>query len=300
MDTRITFVIITRNRGATLLSTLHRLTSQFPETPIVVVDNASDDGTVPSVRHHFPAVQLLSLRQNIGSAARNEGVRAAGTPYVAFCDDDSWWHPDAIPRAIACFEAYPRVGLIAGTILVNKEQRLDGVSALQAVSPLPRLVPMPGPAILGFLGCGVFVRTSAYLEVGGYDRRMSVGGEEQLLAIDLATAGWGLTYVADLVGYHHPSPTRHPTRRRARETRNRIWSAWLRRPWPAALRITGREVRKGMGDVHVAWGVAQALSGFWWVLPRRRLPPPEIEAQLRMLETQVTPVAGDLVRSTGS
>jgi GT2 family glycosyltransferase len=167
---------------------------------------------------------------------------------------------------------------------VNEEQRVDPVSMLQAISPLPRLVPMPGPAILGFLGCGVFVRASAYLEVGGYDRRLGVGGEEQVLAIDLAAAGWGLTYASDLVGHHHPSPVRNHTRRVARETRNRIWSAWLRRPWRTAVKVTCGEVRKGMRNVHVARGIAEAVAGFWYVRRHRRLPPPHIEAQLLMLE----------------
>ncbi|HYJ13097.1 MAG TPA: glycosyltransferase, partial [Thermomicrobiales bacterium] len=114
MDTTITIVIITRDRCASLLSTLHRLTREVPAIPIIVVDNASIDETVPTVRQQFPDVQIMALQQNIGSAARNCGVHAAGTPYIAFCDDDSWWHPDAIHRAIAYFEGYPKVGLIAG------------------------------------------------------------------------------------------------------------------------------------------------------------------------------------------
>jgi GT2 family glycosyltransferase len=286
MPEHITIVIITRNRCASLMRTLHRLTEELPSIPIIVVDNASTDGTDLSVSRRFPGVRVLRLEQNIGSAARNHGVRAAGTPYIAFCDDDSWWRADALSEAIAYFEAYPRVGLIAGKILVNQEQKMDPVSALQATSPLPRLMPMPGPAILGFLACGVFVRASAFLEAGGYNRKLGVGGEEQLLAIDLATAGWGLTYADDLVGYHHPSAERHPTRRLAHQARNRIWSAWLRRPWRVVLRVTCAEIKDGIRNVHIARGVAQAFLGLPSIIRQRRVPPAYIERQLLMLEQQ--------------
>jgi GT2 family glycosyltransferase len=287
----MSIVIITRNRREALTHTLETLTAQPHALPIIVVDNASSDGTAERVRKRFPAVRVIALPQNMGAAARNVGVEAAGTPYVAFCDDDSWWQPEAFERAIAYFERYPEVGLIAGKILVNDEQKLDPVSALQAASPLPRSVPMPGPAILGFLGCGVFVRTRAFLEVGGYDEKLQVGGEEQVLAIDLASAGWGLTYAGDLVGHHHPSPQRHPERRIASQTRNHIWTTWLRRPWRPALRITLEEARAATGNIHRARGVTKALLGMPHIVRHRRVPPPDIERQLRMLEAQEAPSA---------
>ena len=255
MQEKISVVIITRDRRASLVRTLRELT-RLPETfPIVVVDNASADGTAAAVSQQFPRVRVVTLGRNRGAVGRNIGVRAAGTPYVAFCDDDSWWEAGALPRAVAHFDRYPRIGLIAGTILGQRERRLDPVSALQASSPLPQLVPMPGPAILGFLGCGVFVRTSAFLEVGGYNDKLRFSGEEELLGIDLAAAGWGLTYASDLVGCHFPSPERQMPRRYAMGARNRIWAAWLRRPRSAAVRVT-LKARKAAGrDGNLPGGV---------------------------------------------
>jgi GT2 family glycosyltransferase len=296
----MSIVIITRNRREALSQTLHTLGAQPHDLPIIVVDNASTDGTAALVRERFPAVRVIALPRNIGGAARNVGVEAARTPLIAFCDDDSWWEPEAFARAAALFARYPKVGLIAGRILVNAEQRLDPVSALQSVSPLPQAVPMPGPAILGFLGCGVFVRRSAFLKVGGYDETLQVGGEEQVLAIDLASAGWGLTYAGDLVGHHYPSPQRHPERRVATQARNRIWTAWLRRPWRPALRISMEELRSGLRDIHRARGVAEAVAGMPRIMRHRRVVAPRIERELELLVRLPEPGAGLRAEPSGA
>ncbi len=107
-----TVVIATRNRVADLAHSLDRLCS-LPDQPDVVVDNGSSDDTVPMVRQRYPRARLEALGRNEGAGARNHGVAAAGTPYVAFADDDSWWAPGALAIAGRLFEACPRLALIA-------------------------------------------------------------------------------------------------------------------------------------------------------------------------------------------
>ena len=79
-DPRMSVVVITRNRRERLLRTLSHLTD-LPERPtVVVVDNASDDGTPDLVRSRFPHVRVRALPTNQGALARTVGVRAATTP----------------------------------------------------------------------------------------------------------------------------------------------------------------------------------------------------------------------------
>jgi GT2 family glycosyltransferase len=85
MRARVTVVIATRNRRPELLRTLGRLHRLPERPPVVVVDNASADGSAAAVREHFPAVVLRVLSRNAGAAARNAGVALAATPYVARC-----------------------------------------------------------------------------------------------------------------------------------------------------------------------------------------------------------------------
>ncbi len=96
------------------------------------------------------------------------------------------------------------------------------------------------------------MRRDAFLDAGGFSDVLHFVGEEELLALDLAAAGWGLAYVPELVVHHHPSKTgRDPAGRRRREIRNRLLTAWLRRPLPAVARtaasaLTSRDGRAGL------------------------------------------------------
>ena len=63
---------------------------------MIVIGNGSVDGTAAAVRERHPGVDLIELGANRDAAARNVGVARAGTPYVAFADDDEWWAPGAL------------------------------------------------------------------------------------------------------------------------------------------------------------------------------------------------------------
>ena len=286
---RVTVVVITRNRVADTLRSLGHLVALPERPPIVLLDNASDDGTAAAVREAHPSVQVIELDRNLGGAARNIGVERAGTPYVAFSDDDSWWAPHALTRAADVLDAHPSVAAVTARTLVGEENREDPLNAELAESPLPTEPGLPGPAVLGFLACATVVRTSAYLEVGGFDERLLVGGEEELLACDLATRGWRIVYVADVVAHHHPSSQRSAHARRRIGIRNTLWFNWLRRPARSALRRTLYMARTVPRDSVSLGGFWDALRGAGWVLRARRVVPAHVEAQLRLLdEPQMT------------
>jgi GT2 family glycosyltransferase len=280
---RVAVVIATRNRGTELVGTLTRLLALDEQPPIVVVDNGSTDGTAELVRAHHPGVQVVGLRRNRGAAARTVGARLVDSPYVAFSDDDSWWAPGALSRAADLLDRHPRLAVLAARVLVGPEQRLDPVCQEMAHSPLPPADDLPGPSVLGFIACGAVVRRAAFLEVGGFDARLGVGGEEELVAVDLAVRGWGLAYVDEVVAFHHPSPTRDPSGRRRVQVRNALWSAWLRRPLGGAARQTAHLVALALHQPGASSGLLLALLGLPWVLRERRAVPRELEAALRSL-----------------
>lgn len=277
-----TVVVATRNRSVELCCTLERLLS-MTSSSICVVDNASDDDTSRRARRMSPRVEVVSLPVNEGAAARNVGVGRARTPCVAFADDDSWWAPGALERAAEQMRAHPMLGLVAAKILVGPEQRVDPVCEDMARSPLPRLPGTPGVPILGFLACGAVVRRDAFLGVGGFERRFGVGGEEELLALDLATSGWRLAYDESIVAHHHPSSSRSPERRRRVMTRNALWTTWLRRRGRGLLAATSSILREALTDRAARRGVGDALGAFGWALRERRPLPIEVERARRLL-----------------
>ena len=279
----VAVVIATRNRGTELLGTLAWLRVLHEQPPIVVVDNGSTDGTAELVRANYRGVQVVGLRRNQGGAARTVGARLVDSPYVAFSDDDSWWAPGALSRAAELLDRHPRLAVLAARVLVGPDQRLDPDCREMALSPLPPAADLPGPAVLGFIACGAVVRRAAFLEVGGFDARFGVGGEEELLAVDLAARGWGLAYVEEVVAYHHPSPSRDPSGRRRVQVRNALWSAWLRRPLGGAARQTAHLAALAIHQPGAWSGILLALLGLPWVLRERRPVPRELEAALRTL-----------------
>jgi N-acetylglucosaminyl-diphospho-decaprenol L-rhamnosyltransferase len=244
---------------------------------VCVVDNASTDGTAAAVRRRHPDVQTIALARNAGAAARNIGVAALDTPLIAFNDDDSCWEPGALTRAAQTFARHPRLGLLAAHVLVGSDCRVDPTCTVMAASPLPRNGE-PGPAVLGFVACGAVVRRSAFAAVGGFEEHFGIGGEEQLLAVDLATAGWQLAYVPAVHTRHWPDPGPREGRP-VRELRNLFWAAWLRRPLGAALRQTVRHLGTRTG-----WAaLGAAVQGMPWVLRRRRVVPPAVERAIASL-----------------
>jgi N-acetylglucosaminyl-diphospho-decaprenol L-rhamnosyltransferase len=283
-DDRVTVVMITRDRVAEAHRTLGVL-EQLPERPrIIVVDNGSRDGTAAMVRQRHPDAVLVPLETNLGAAGRTHAVHLATTPYIAFSDDDSWWAPGALKTAAEILDAHPTLGLINGRILVGPDEHDDPICAEMADSPLPRPPGIPGTPLLGFLAGMSVVRRDAYLQVGGFDPTVRIGGEEEWFAADLAAAGWHLSYVPDVVAHHHPSHERDWHGRRRIGLRNTLWFNWARRPWRSALRRTWTVLGGAPRDRVTAAAVGDAVLGLPWVLRTRRRLPDHVEAGFRALE----------------
>jgi GT2 family glycosyltransferase len=282
-DDRVGVVIATRDRPGLLARTLHHL-GRLPERPaIVVVDNGSRDRAVVDAVGGFPDVALIELAENIGSAARTVGVRALSTPYVAFADDDSWWAAGSLPRAADLMDDDPTLGLIAARLLVGTQERLDPTTAMMSASPLGSPTGRSEPAILGFLACGAVVRRTAYLEVGGFHRRFGVGGEETLVALDLAARGYRLVYVDDVVAHHRPAPSLRDGRPR-QQLRNELWTTWLRSEPSEVARRTGALLGRALREPRLLPGVVEALAGLAWVAKERERLPGAVAADLQRLK----------------
>jgi GT2 family glycosyltransferase len=283
-DPRVAVVVITHQRCAELVLALGRLRA-LPEQPhVVVVDNGSTDGTADAVRTRFPEVELIASPQNLGAVGRNVGVARLDTPYVAFCDDDTWWEPGSLTTAADALEAHPRLAVVTARILVEPAGVEDPIVPELRDSPVRGAPWLPGPALGSFLAGASVLRREAFEEVGGFSERLWLGGEEELMAGDLAAAGWELCYLSELTVHHQASRARDPHRRRRDGIRNTLWTTWLRRPLRPAVRRTLRLLRTVPRDRVSAGGVLAAARGLPWVLRERRVLPPHAEARFAALE----------------
>ncbi len=155
-----------------------------------------------------------------------------------------------------------------------------------ATSPLPADPALPGRAVLGFLACGSVVRKTAYLEVGGFSDVLFFVGEERLLAIDMAQAGWGLSYLDEVVAHHYPHPRGDNRDRRRRATRNYLLSTWMRRRPRSALRASARTLASAPRDAAVRRGIGDALTALPAAVRRRRVIDANLDRRLGMLESR--------------
>ncbi|RVX39650.1 GT2 family glycosyltransferase [Nonomuraea polychroma] len=283
-DQRVGAVVITWNRREEALTSVGRLLG-LPERPhVVLVDNGSDDGTAQAVADTYPEVEVVALHENLGAVGRNVGVARLRTPYVAFADDDTWWAPGSLSRAADVLDAHSRLAVVTARILAEPGGRDDPIVVELRDSPVPGPAWLPGPALGSFLAGASVVRREAFLECGGFNRRLWLGGEEELLAVDLATAGWELCYLEQLTVHHQASRSRDAHARRRVGLRNTLWFTWLRRPVGAALRRTMHLARTVPRDRVSALAALDALRGLPWVLAERRRVPPRVEARLASLE----------------
>ena len=287
-EPRVTVVLATRDRRESLLQSLDRL-DRPGGPPIIVLDNASADGTAEAVRTVHPRVELVRLPANAGAVARTQGVRRAMTPYVAFADDDSWWEPGALETAADLLDAHPRVAVVVGRVRMAADGREDAVTRKHRRAVLGHSPGAPGPDVLSFPAFAAVARRDAHLAVGGFSPLLFFGGEEHLLALDLTAAGWQLVFADNVAAWHSPAGPDSPGPQRwALQTRNDVLVDWLRRPLPVALAATGRLAATAVRNPAARRALAGLLRRLPAALRQRRPVPAEVE---RRFATAQRPLA---------
>ena len=126
MDIPVVFVVVVTYKGEQWYD---RCFSSLMESGIplkvVVVDNASGDGTVPYVKEHFPDIHLIESDKNLGfGGANNIGIRYAmdhGCDYCFLLNQDAWIEPETIAELIRISQAHPEYGILS-PVHLNKEK----------------------------------------------------------------------------------------------------------------------------------------------------------------------------------
>ncbi len=204
----VTFLIAAYNRRDVLLGTLRQLRRcglPAESFEVILVDNASTDGTAGAVAAAFPEVILIRETVNRGACAKNAGLPIARGRYVVFLDDDSYPRPGSVARMIRHFEAHPSLGAAVFDI-----QLPDGS---RECSAYPNV----------FIGCGTGFRRRALLQVGGLPNDFFMQAEEYDLSLRLLTVGWDVRRFDDLHVAHLKTPTARKSSRTTRlDVRNNL------------------------------------------------------------------------------
>lgn len=164
----VTVVIPTRNRLGMLAQTLHTVLEQTVPLEVVVVDEGSTDDTPAWLAAHAdPRVRTVRHDDPRGlSEARNAGIEAADTPWVAFTDDDDLWLPTKLSDQLDAAERDDAPWAFGGSVVFTDEPRLLRIT----VPPEPegaRRMPWANRVPGG--GSNAIVRRDLLDEVGGFD-----------------------------------------------------------------------------------------------------------------------------------
>ncbi len=204
-------VIPTRNRCDLVRVALASVLAQRDvAVEVVVVDEASSDGTAAVLAAYGDErVRVIrNLRPMGPSAARNAGVAALTTEWVAFLDDDDVWAPELLSSHLEALAGRPAAswsvsGCVAFNASGNEVDRLVGHRSLSEAQ-LPHLGDLLRQHNVVPVTSGVMVRRELFLSVGGFDASLSVA-EDWDLWIRLADQGAPALVDRGLVGYREPA-----------------------------------------------------------------------------------------------
>jgi hypothetical protein len=193
---------------------------------VIVIDNASADGSAEMVESEFPAVQLIRNASNRGfTAANNQGALAARGQHLFFLNPDAEVHPGAIGALVGFLEEHQAAGAVGprlrygdGSPQPSRRRFPTPATALMESSPVAwhwpdnpwsrRLHMADLPAedcqpVDWLVGAALMVRAVAFLQTGGFDEGFFMYSEETDLCYRLRTLGWEIVYVPEAVVTHH-------------------------------------------------------------------------------------------------
>ncbi len=210
----LSVILVSYNSCVLLEACLRSLTSSLADFPyeIILVDNASQDGTVEMVEHAFPEVRLIRNRENLGyPIANNQGIAAARGEQVLLLNPDTEVLPGAFERLITELRDRPRAGAVApilrlpsGRIQVSFGWSVGFLSELAKKLALNRYLSRwagrtKSPRKVGWLGGAcLLIRSEVLEQVGGFDEMFFLYFEDIDLSYRIRKLGFDLYLVPEV------------------------------------------------------------------------------------------------------
>jgi hypothetical protein len=216
-DGEVTVVVVTWQGAHLVPDALDSLRAQTLPHRVLVVDNASTDGT-PEVLARYPEAQVLRTPRNLGFAGGAQaGIDAVRTEFVALLNNDAVAAPGWLEALVRSAREHPDAAAITSLMLLSGREPATvnnagvvllptGYGADRGLGEAPQAVAEPSE-VFGFSGGAALLRTAAVRDVGGFARHFFLYYEDTDLSWRLRTAGWTVRYEPGAVVHHQHSAT---------------------------------------------------------------------------------------------
>jgi len=208
MSPRTRIVIVTYNAGDFVDASITSALAQTAPCEVVIVDNASTDGSIERLRARYPNLPIATNPENYGFAqAVNTGVRlntGSRPEFVATLNPDAEARPDWIERMTAWMDERA-VDVASSVVLGNSGAFFAGGSWLPFLGLARTHASFAGESAQWVSGCAMLVRADLFERVGGFDERYFLYSEDVDFCMRAAALGARLgVYEEPLVD--HPEP----------------------------------------------------------------------------------------------
>jgi GT2 family glycosyltransferase len=251
----------------TCLDSLHEQT--YPKVEVIVVDNASTDGSQALVQNQYNRVWLVSLPENRGfTGACNAGVETANGEFVILLNNDTEVDKHWIEEVVAAFERHPQAGMIASKMLLFDQRdtlhtagdfyRVDGMPGNRGVwqpDGDPYNVEMP---VFSACGGSAAYRREMLDQIGLLDDDFFFSCEDVDLGWRAQLAGWQCIYAPKAVVYHHLAATGGDVTASFYNGRNYLWLIAKNYPTPLLRKYGWQIIRT---QLRLAWEAIKAWRG---------------------------------------
>jgi N-acetylglucosaminyl-diphospho-decaprenol L-rhamnosyltransferase len=174
----VSLIVVTYNSAPLLLDFFAALaTTEYEPYEVLIVDNASQDGTPQLVAAEYPAARLLANRENLGfGRACNQGARAARGDLLVFLNPDVFVTPDWLTILVRRVAEHPAAAIICPTTLYPDQPMPIATTAIEESAAVP--------------GCAMLMPRAAWRELGGFDERIFLYWEDTELCWRAWLLGW--------------------------------------------------------------------------------------------------------------
>jgi len=210
----VTVIIVNWNGIEVLPKCLSSLEVQtYQDYEIIIVDNASTDGSVDHLEEKYPDLKLIRLGENQGFAvANNIGVKYANGKWLVLLNTDAFPESDWLQNLVKAAEIYPDFAAFGSKLLcAANPQILDGVGDKYHISGLAwrsgynhpvTEAPKQVEEIFSPNAAAVLYRRDAFLQVGGFSEYFFMYHEDVDLGFRLRLQGYRSLYVPDAIVHH--------------------------------------------------------------------------------------------------